>query len=104
MAQFDIYKNPNKDKRIYPFVIDIQHSILSDLNSRLVIPLGRYSEFKNGQFSGLTPGFKVGNTRLILLPHYMSSLSTKKLATPVGSLADHRDEIIAAIDMAVTGA
>ena len=41
MAQYDIYKNTNKNtKETFPYLVDIQNQIIADLATRLVIPLG----------------------------------------------------------------
>lgn len=41
MAQFDVYPNPSKTSRAhYPYLVDIQSSLLKDLAPRIVIPLG----------------------------------------------------------------
>lgn len=39
MAQFDVYPNPsNTSKAHYPYLVDIQSSLLTDLAPRIVIP------------------------------------------------------------------
>jgi len=46
MAQFDVYPNPSKtSKAHYPYLVDIQSSLLSELATRIVIPLGKRSAF-----------------------------------------------------------
>ena len=104
MAQFDVYKNPNKNTRTaYPYIIDIQNPLISELATRIVIPLGNISYFKNEQMKGLTPGVSYEGEQLLLLTPQVASLPTKKLTNPVGSLSHFRDEIIAALDFAITG-
>ncbi|WP_264673123.1 CcdB family protein [Marinobacter nanhaiticus] len=40
MAQFDVYPNPSKtSKAHYPYLVDIQSSLLSEPAARIVIPL-----------------------------------------------------------------
>lgn len=40
MAQLDYFANTDTDtNEIYPFMVDVQDNLLSDLNSRVVIPL-----------------------------------------------------------------
>jgi toxin CcdB len=104
MEQFDVYLNPSLSTRdVFPYIIDIQNSIISDLATRIVIPLGKISYFKNEQIKGLTPVIEYENEKLLLLTAQIASIPTKKLKKPVGSLSHFRDEIIAALDFAITG-
>jgi len=104
MAQFDVYKNPSKNTRnIYPYIVDIQSPLISDLATRIVIPLGKLSHFKNEQMKGLTPELSYEGEQLLLLTPQITSVPTKMLKSPVGSLSHFRDEIIASLDFAITG-
>ena len=48
MSQFTVYLNEDdSSKDTYPYFIDIQNSLLDDLNSRLVIPLSKQSTLNN---------------------------------------------------------
>ncbi|PVY77590.1 CcdB protein [Tamilnaduibacter salinus] len=40
MAQFDVYANPSKKSRgAYPYLVDIQSEVLTELSTRIVVPL-----------------------------------------------------------------
>jgi len=104
MNQFDVYINPSSSTRdVFPYIIDIQNSIISDIATRIVIPLGKISYFKNEQIKGLTPIIEYKNEKLLLLTAQIASVPAKKLKNPVGSLSHFRDEIIASLDFAITG-
>jgi len=104
MSQFDVYINPSKRSReAYPYIIDIQNVLISDIATRIVIPLGKLNHFKNEKMNGLTPVIEYENEQFILLTPQVSSMPTKLLRNPVGSVESLRDEIIAAIDFAITG-
>ena len=46
MSQFDVYKNLSKHTRhAYPYIVDIQIPLISELATRIVIPLGKSSHF-----------------------------------------------------------
>ncbi len=48
MAQFDVYQNPSKTTRnAFPYLVDIQSPVISEIATRIVIPLGRLKSFKN---------------------------------------------------------
>jgi len=104
MRQFDVYTNPSKaTRKAYPFIVDIQSDIISDIATRIVAPLGRKADFKNEEMKGLTPTVTYEGEELLLLIPQVASLPTKGLKYPVGSLSHLRDEIIAALDFAITG-
>ncbi|GGC79170.1 CcdB family protein [Marinobacter halophilus] len=104
MAQFDVYSNPSKtSKTQYPYLVDIQSGLLTDLATRIVIPLGKHSAFGSQSMRGLTPELSFDDQQLLLMTPQISSVPEKSLKNPVGSLLHFRDQIIAALDLAVTG-
>ena len=104
MNQFDVYINPSPSTHAaLPFIVDIQSPVISELATRIVIPLGRMTYFKNEQLQGLTPVIEYQDERLLLLTAQIASVPKKILKKPVGSLADCRAEIISAVDFAITG-
>jgi toxin CcdB len=104
MAQFDVYINPSKKSReAYPYIIDIQNALISDIATRIVIPLGKLSHFRNEKMDSLTPAIEYENEQFILLTPQISSMPANLLKKPVGSVESLRDDIIATIDFSVTG-
>jgi len=104
MAQFDVYINPsNKTRKIFPFIVDIQNSLISDIATRIVIPLGNLEYFKNEKMDLLTPQIEYKDKPLVLLVSQIASLPSTSLKNPIGSLAHIRDEIFSALDFAITG-
>lgn len=104
MAQFDVYPNPSKtSKAHYPYLVDIQSSLLSELTTRIVIPLGKRSAFGGEAMQGLTPEIDFADEELLLVTPQISSVPQKHLKNPVGSLSHCRDRIVGALDMAITG-
>ena len=104
MAQFDVYPNPSQSTReYYPFIVDIQSSVISDISTRIVVPLGKQKYFKDGGMLGLTPDIEYKGEKLLLMIPQISSIPVAGLKHPVGSLMHYRDEIIASLDFAVTG-
>src|SRR5690554_5503399 len=104
MAQFDVYLNPSKNTHgTYPYLVDIQNPVISEIATRIVVPLGRLQNFKNQGMKGLTLEITYeGETLLLLIPQ-IASIPAKILTKPIGSLAHLRDEIVAALDFAITG-
>ncbi|MFU9003228.1 CcdB family protein [Proteus sp. TSJ240517] len=55
MSQYTVYRNKSlKSKEQYPYFIDIQNELLSDIDSRVIIPITQLS-YKNSQVEILTP-------------------------------------------------
>ncbi|MDD4863358.1 MAG: CcdB family protein [Alishewanella agri] len=104
MAQFDVYANPSKNTRAaFPYIVDVQNSVISDIATRIVIPLGIAIHFKNEKLQGLTPELSYEGEQLLLLTPQVTSMPAKLLKKPIGSLSHFRDEIVAALDFAITG-
>ncbi|WP_339801956.1 CcdB family protein [uncultured Marinobacter sp.] len=100
MAQFDVYPNPGKASQAhYPYLVDVQ----GDLATRIVIPLGKRSAFGDESMQGLTPEITFGDQELLLITPQISSVPEKYLKTPIGSLSHFRDQIVGALDLAITG-
>ena len=104
MAQFDVYPNPSKTSNTqYPYLVDIQSSLLTGLATRIVIPLGKHAAFGGQSMRGLTPEISFDDQQLLLMTPQISSVPEKHLKNPVGTLSHFRDQIVAALDLAVTG-
>ncbi|MFT6907854.1 MAG: toxin CcdB [Oleiphilaceae bacterium] len=68
-----------------------------------MIPLGKLSHFSHEKMAGLTPIIEYENEAFILLTPQLTSMHANLLRSPVGSLIAMRDDLIAAIDFAITG-
>ncbi len=104
MAQFDVYKNTStRTNKTYPYLVDIQNSLLDSISSRVVIPLGRLCAFKNESIEHLTPIVKYKDEKFLLLTLQLVSIPQTMLNKPIGNLQAMRNEIIGALDFMVTG-
>ena len=103
-SQRDVYKNKNpQSKSIYPFLVDIQSELLSDLQTRVVVPMTKLTALRKQPIRDLTPVVDMGGSSYLLLVPQLAAVATKELGEKVGSVAVHRDEIVAAMDFLVTG-
>ena len=104
MAKLDVYPNPSsKTRNIFPYIGDIQNPLISDIATRIVVPLGNLDYFKNEKMDLLTPQVEYEDEQLVLLIPQIASMPSKSVRNPVGSLAHMRGEIISALDFAITG-
>jgi len=83
------------------FRVDIQSFVISEIVTRIVIPLGRRKNFKN--LANLTPEIEYEGEKLLLLTPQFASIPAYLLKDPIGSLNHFRDEIIMALDFAIIG-
>ena len=80
MAQFDVYLNPSsKTRNIFPYILDIQNSLISHLATRIVVPLGYFEFFKNEKLDVLTPQVEYEDEQLLLLVPQLASMPVKSL-------------------------
>ena len=102
MPQFDLYRNPSpRSREDIPLLLDVQSDLLAALNTRVVIPLSRGKGLAG--IERLMPEVTVEGEKLLLLTPQMAGVARRELGEPVGSLAHLRLEIIAAIDLLITG-
>lgn len=104
MAQFDVYKNPSPTtQKAFPYIVDIQSGTIEEIATRIVVPLARRKSFNDQAMKKLTPEIEYESETLLLLVPQVASIPAKYLKDPIGSLNHFRDEIVAALDFAITG-
>lgn len=104
MAQFTLYENnDSSSKKAYPYLVDVQNALLSDLNSRVVIPLSPHEALKNTDVKRLCPLICLDDGDFVLMTHQMTSVPKSILHTEVTSLENFRYEILSAIDILISG-
>jgi toxin CcdB len=98
LAQFDVYRIAGQDN----LAVEIQHHLLADYDSRVVVPLLPASELRR-VIPRFNPLFEVDGRRLVLTPQFTAAVDVRQLGNPVAQLKDKRDKIIAAMDFLLTG-
>lgn len=104
MAQFTVYENTNEETNdVYPFLVDVQNDLLSDLNTRVVIPMCLLKAMENKSISYLSPVFEIKGSQYILLTPQLAGIPTRELGSPVCDLSEFRHQFINALDFLFTG-
>ena len=104
MAQFDVHRNTNPaSKKRYPLLLDIQSDLLDDLATRVVVPLAMLEERSAPSITRLMPVLEVEGRQLTLHTAQLASVARKTLGPQVASLAVHREDIVAALDVLISG-
>jgi toxin CcdB len=102
IQQFDVFANPDANEAVYrPFLIVLQSDLVSNLRAAIVAPLVRRQDMVGAQ--RLNPLVTVGGEEFWLATHELFALDRRILRKKIVSLAEHRDHVIAALDMLFTG-
>lgn len=103
MAQFDVYRNASPDTAVViPYVMEVQADLLVSLATRVVVPLYR-QDVISSPIDQLHPVFLFLGERLVLSTAELAGIPKAMLGESVGSLAEYRAEIIAALDFLFSG-
>ena len=90
MSQFTVYRNRNpKSKAEIPYLSDVQGDLLSELGTRVVIPLFQQESLGIKPLIRLTPELQIDGKKCILMTPQLAGIPIKDLGEPVGDLAQH---------------
>ena len=104
MAQWDVYSNPDlRSRAAVPFLLDVQSDLLSELDTRLVVPLVVTGVEPKRMPKRLCPAFNVEGRSLVLMPHEAGPVDRRVLKRRVESLRSDADQIISAMDAVLSG-
>ena len=98
MARFDLHRNGKGEG----FLLDCQADLLSDLNSRFVVPV-----LPEGAAplpaERLNPVFEIEGIRHVMATQYAGAVEARELGPITASLVQHEREIGNALDFLITG-
>lgn len=98
MARFDVYAHPDSSARkSTPFLLDVQNNFIDRLETRVVIPL-RAAALYRVRLRDLNPAFQIDGKEVVLDAAAMAAVPVRELSKRVGNLAEHSEEVLAAMD------
>lgn len=101
MARFDVYRPTGLPAR---YAVDVQSDILSELSSRVVIPLFPVQSSSERPLEKLKPVLTIEGQDFILATTDLGMVPTLALGKPVANVeAEHREVITAAMDFLFDG-
>ncbi len=104
MAQFALYRNKDpRTRAAIPLLVDIQNDLLESLGTRVVIPLSKAGNLRRNPLDALTPVLEIEGEDYVLLTPQLAGVARSDLGAPAGSVAQHRAQIVAALDFMVAG-
>jgi len=98
MPKYDVFKNPSGDG----FILDVQADLLSDLNTRVVVPLIPKTHAPKPA-ARLNPTFEIDGEAVVMVTQFMAAVPIGALRNPVERLDGKFEQITSAIDMLVQG-
>src|SRR5262249_30789465 len=101
--QCDVNGNSDDPTGQIPYLLDVQADLLSDLTTRVVVPLVRAAAFMQPA-ARLHPMFAVAGQDLVMATHLVTVVRQESLGACVASLGDQREAIVAAMEFLRTGA
>ncbi|HYW75976.1 MAG TPA: CcdB family protein [Gammaproteobacteria bacterium] len=102
MCQFDVLTNSDSQSaRWAPYLVVLQHDLLSDLGTVVVAPLVREGESPR-PLRGLNPVVEFCGERLVVSTQELAGVSRRDLGAVAGTLQTARDALITAVDLLFT--
>jgi toxin CcdB len=104
VAQFAVYRNKSpRSRSTYPYLVDVQSDLFDELQTRVVIPLGKASTVGKKPLTNLTPAVKFDGDMYLLMTPQLAGVARSDLGASAGSLTDQRQVIVAAVDFLLVG-
>lgn len=102
--QFDVYRNENPASRErFPLLVDVQADLLTDLETRVAIPLAPEAAYASKVLRGLMPVVRIKGKTYVVVTSLMAGIPRRALGSKVANVSDYREELIAALDLLLTG-
>jgi len=101
MAQFDLHRHAKRG--LYPFLVDIQADLLAGLATRVVVPLVPLRRYGTRPITRLNPLVAIGGREHVVVVQELAAVPATALGAVVGSLAARRADLLAALDLLLTG-
>lgn len=98
MAKYDVFPNPSGDG----FLLDVQTDLLSDLNTRIVVPLLPTSNAPKPA-TRLNPIFDIEGQSVVMVTQFLAAVPIGLLKSSVGNLSEEFDTVTTAVDMLMQG-
>lgn len=105
MGQFTVHRNRNAaTKARFPLLLDVQSDLLSELATRVVVPLTpTTAATRRTAMRTLTPVLVVEGTDYLMVTPQLAGISARELGSPIADIPEQRPTILAALDLLITG-
>ena len=98
MPKYDVFPNPSGQG----FLLDVQSDLLSDLNTRIVVPL-LPSARAPMPAKRLNPTFDINGESVVMVTQFMAAVPVGILKSPVANIEEDFEKVTTAVDMLMQG-
>lgn len=105
MSQYTVYRNTSPNSREqYPYFIGIQNELLSDIDSRVIMPISLLVN-KNSQVKIITPVIEISNLKYVIMTKSITTLPKDRLKVSniVCIKPEVHSSIVATMDLIISG-
>lgn len=95
--QYDVYRRPNGT-----LVVDVQHALLEDLSTRVVVPLIQKAKDAPDSCS-LNPSVSFYGKDYFIGAQFLAAATLAELGPNMGDIRHKRDDIIRALNLLFNG-
>ena len=99
MARLDVHPMPGGGAG---YVVDVQADLLAHLSTRAVVPLLPVAKAPK-PITELNPVYDIQGERCVLMTQAIATVPRQELKRAVGSLAEHHDTVVRALDILLIG-
>ncbi len=104
MGQFSAYENPNPATRAqYPYLLDIQSDLLSELRTTIVIPVTPSKLAAPMSLTRLNPTIIINGKKFTVMTQEIAGVDRNQLGAQAYDVSSYRSDIIAALDFVLSG-
>jgi toxin CcdB len=104
MPQFAVHRNPNPaTRKTIPLLMDVQSDLLDTLGTRVVVPLYAPAALQEGIVGTLMPRIEVDGKEYVAVTSELAGIPRKSLGKQVADMSHRRYDIVAALDLLLTG-
>jgi toxin CcdB len=102
VAQFDVHVD--RVGKLYPLLVDVQADLLARFETRVVVPLAPRKKFPATPIKRLNPIVTLGGVEYVALVQELAAIHVSELGEVKGTVAAYRNDLVAALDLLLTGA
>jgi toxin CcdB len=105
MPQFAVHRNRNPETRTrFPFLLDVQSDLLSELGTRVVVPLTlATAATRRTAMQTLSPLLAVEGKDYLMVTPQLAGIAARELGPAIADVSEQRPTILAALDLLITG-
>ena len=104
MEQYFAYENTGNGKKVYPWLINMQHPVANVMKHVLVAPAIELDNLAGSNLPAkVCPVVEIAGKSCVVMMHMMSGIPAKEIGERVADLTDKRASLRDALDFLING-